>query len=150
MDFAYRQMRNEALLMLQYEKLRKQISQPIEVVETSAVTCDGLEKIFDWLSIQWNKWYKYVSWNFKNSLSLDDRKPRLLFTYLNFGGWNQKCCNWLVVRSLTSVRNFILYKNTLRFMNKVTLFILFMISLIEFIQLRLHYLSIKIRISHKN
>lgn len=54
MDFAYRQMRNEALLMLQYEKLRKQIHQSIEVVEASAVTCTGLEKIFDWLSIQWN------------------------------------------------------------------------------------------------
>lgn len=52
MDFAYRQMRNEALLMLQFEKLRKQISQPIEVVEASAVTCTGLEHIFEWLSIQ--------------------------------------------------------------------------------------------------
>lgn len=45
-------MRNEALLMLQFAKLRKQISQPIEVVEASAVTCTGLDRIFEWLSIQ--------------------------------------------------------------------------------------------------
>lgn len=51
MDLAYRQMRNEALLILQYEKLKKQIRQPIEIVETSSITCDGHEKILNWLSM---------------------------------------------------------------------------------------------------
>lgn len=49
MDLAYRQMRNEALLMLQFEKLRKQIRQSISIIETSAITCSGHDKIIDWL-----------------------------------------------------------------------------------------------------
>lgn len=51
MDLAYRQMRNEALLMLQFAKLKKQIRQSISIVETSAITCIGHDKILDWLSI---------------------------------------------------------------------------------------------------
>lgn len=50
MDLAYRQMRNEALLMLQLEKLRKQISQQITVVEASAVTELGHAEIVQWLA----------------------------------------------------------------------------------------------------
>lgn len=49
MDLAYRQMRNEALLMLQYDKLKKQIRQTIQIVETSSINCSGHEKIFEWL-----------------------------------------------------------------------------------------------------
>lgn len=51
MDLAYRQMRNEALLMLQYDKLKKQIRQSIQIVETSSITCDGHMKILEWLSM---------------------------------------------------------------------------------------------------
>lgn len=52
MDLAYRQMRNEALLMLQLEKLKKQIRQDVTVVETSAIldVDMGKEKILDWLA----------------------------------------------------------------------------------------------------
>lgn len=51
MDLAYRQMRNEALLMLQYDKLKKQIRQTIQIVETSSITCDGHKKILEWLAM---------------------------------------------------------------------------------------------------
>lgn len=51
MDLAYRQMRNEALLMLQFEKLKKQIRQTISIIETSAITCIGHDKLLDWLSM---------------------------------------------------------------------------------------------------
>lgn len=51
MDLAYRQMRNEALLMLQFDKLKKQVRQSIQVVETSSITCDGHPKILEWLSM---------------------------------------------------------------------------------------------------
>lgn len=51
MDLAYRQMRNEALLMLQFDKLKKQIRQTIQIVETSAINCDGHQKILEWLSM---------------------------------------------------------------------------------------------------
>lgn len=51
MDLAYRQMRNEALLMLQYDKLKKQIRQSIQIVETSSITCTGHAKILEWLSM---------------------------------------------------------------------------------------------------
>lgn len=50
MDLAYRQMRNEALLMLQLEKLKKQIRQDVTVVETSAILDIGKDKILDWLA----------------------------------------------------------------------------------------------------
>lgn len=51
MDLAYRQMRNEALLMLQYDKLKKQIRQSIQIIETSSITCTGHAKILEWLSM---------------------------------------------------------------------------------------------------
>lgn len=51
MDLAYRQMRNEALLMLQYDNLKKQIRQPIQIVETNSITCTGHDKIIEWLSM---------------------------------------------------------------------------------------------------
>ncbi|KAH8409354.1 hypothetical protein KR222_001555, partial [Zaprionus bogoriensis] len=49
MDYSYRQMRNEALLMLQMSKLQKQIRQQVTIVEASAVTRVGLDRIYDWL-----------------------------------------------------------------------------------------------------
>ncbi|XP_017858134.1 PREDICTED: uncharacterized protein LOC108610509 [Drosophila arizonae] len=49
MDYSYRQMRNEALLMLQMSKLQKQIRQQVTIVEASAVTKVGLSTIYDWL-----------------------------------------------------------------------------------------------------
>lgn len=49
MDLAYRQMRNEALLMLQIEKLKKDITQTISIVESDAISCSGHEKIIEWL-----------------------------------------------------------------------------------------------------
>lgn len=49
MDYSYRQMRNEALLMLQMSKLQKQIRQQVTIVEASAVTKVGLSTIYEWL-----------------------------------------------------------------------------------------------------
>lgn len=49
MDYAYRQMRNEALLMLQIEKLRKEVPQTITIIEASAITREGLDQIVEWL-----------------------------------------------------------------------------------------------------
>jgi ADP-ribosylation factor-like protein 1 len=49
MDYAYRQMRNEALLMLQIEKLKNQVQQPITIIEASAITREGLDKVIEWL-----------------------------------------------------------------------------------------------------
>ncbi|XP_030383815.1 ADP-ribosylation factor-like protein 16 [Scaptodrosophila lebanonensis] len=49
MDYSYRQMRNEALLMLQMSKLQKQIRQQVTIVEASAVTKVGLDNIYEWL-----------------------------------------------------------------------------------------------------
>ena len=49
MDYAYRQMRNEALLMLQIETLKKQITQDITIIEASAITKEGLDQITEWL-----------------------------------------------------------------------------------------------------
>lgn len=46
---SYRQMRNEALLILQIEKLKREVSQKIEVIEFSAIKGIGIEKILDWL-----------------------------------------------------------------------------------------------------
>lgn len=51
MDLAYRQMRNEALLMMQFEKLKKQVRQTITVVETSALNSMGHDQILSWLTI---------------------------------------------------------------------------------------------------
>lgn len=49
MDLAYRQMRNEALLMMQMEKLKKQIRQTVTIVETSALSTTGHDQILNWL-----------------------------------------------------------------------------------------------------
>lgn len=51
MDLAYRQMRNEALLMLEMVKLKKQIVQSITVVEASAISGHGSDKIMEWLKL---------------------------------------------------------------------------------------------------
>lgn len=51
MDLAYRQMRNEAMLMLQLEKLKKQIRQNIVVVETSALNTLGHDVVISWLAM---------------------------------------------------------------------------------------------------
>lgn len=50
MDLAYRQMRNEALLMLQMEKFRKQIAQEITIVQFSAINKEGIDEIYEWLA----------------------------------------------------------------------------------------------------
>lgn len=49
MDYAYRQMRNEALLMLQMSKLQKEAKQSITIVEASAVNKLGFDEIYEWL-----------------------------------------------------------------------------------------------------
>nr|CAD7572147.1 unnamed protein product [Timema californicum] len=49
MDASYRQMRNEALLMLQLARLRKEIPQEITVVETSTMSGAGVDKVRKWL-----------------------------------------------------------------------------------------------------
>ncbi|CAH0392028.1 unnamed protein product [Bemisia tabaci] len=49
MDVSYRQMRNEALLMLQIKRLEKEIPQTITILETSAVTGEGMEPMLEWL-----------------------------------------------------------------------------------------------------
>lgn len=41
-------MRNEALLMLQIERLKKDIVQPITIIEASALTGEGITNIIDW------------------------------------------------------------------------------------------------------
>ena len=49
MDLSYRQMRNEALLMLHFSRLKREITQEITVIETSAITGAGVEKLRDWI-----------------------------------------------------------------------------------------------------
>ncbi|XP_029036588.2 ADP-ribosylation factor-like protein 16 [Osmia bicornis bicornis] len=49
MDLSYRQMRNEALLMLQYSRLQKEITQELTIFETSGITNEGIEKLREWL-----------------------------------------------------------------------------------------------------
>lgn len=62
MDASYRQMRNEALLMLQFAQLKKEISQTITVVEASAMTGKGIDSMLKWLqgdsiaSLKSSKW----------------------------------------------------------------------------------------------
>ncbi|XP_017471487.1 PREDICTED: ADP-ribosylation factor-like protein 16 [Rhagoletis zephyria] len=51
MDYAYRQMRNEALLMLQISKLQKEVRQELTIVEASAVSHLGFDAIYAWLQI---------------------------------------------------------------------------------------------------
>ncbi|XP_014468913.1 PREDICTED: ADP-ribosylation factor-like protein 16 [Dinoponera quadriceps] len=49
MDVSYRQMRNEALLMLQYARLQREVTQRITVLETSGMTGQGVEDLRSWL-----------------------------------------------------------------------------------------------------
>lgn len=49
MDVSYRQMRNEALLMLQMKRLQSEVRQQITVLEASAISGDGRDKILEWL-----------------------------------------------------------------------------------------------------
>lgn len=49
MDLSYRQMRNEALLMLQYSRLKKEVTQELTIFETSGMTGQGIEELKDWL-----------------------------------------------------------------------------------------------------
>lgn len=49
MDLAYRQMRNEALLILNLKKIMQQSKQNITIVETSAVAKTGVDSVLDWL-----------------------------------------------------------------------------------------------------
>lgn len=50
MDASYRQMRNEALLMLQFNRLKKEVLQNVTTAEVSATTGEGLSSITAWLS----------------------------------------------------------------------------------------------------
>lgn len=49
MDVSYRQMRNEALLMLQYVRLQREVTQKITVLETSGMTGQGVQDLRSWL-----------------------------------------------------------------------------------------------------
>lgn len=49
MDVSYRQMRNEALLILQMRRLQKEVKQEITVIEASAITGEGRNEILQWL-----------------------------------------------------------------------------------------------------
>ncbi|KAF2885227.1 hypothetical protein ILUMI_20946 [Ignelater luminosus] len=49
MDVSYRQMRNEALLMLQMKRLQKEIKQNVKIIEASAINGDGCDEILEWL-----------------------------------------------------------------------------------------------------
>ncbi|CAH1164138.1 unnamed protein product [Phaedon cochleariae] len=50
MDVSYRQMRNEALLMLQMKRLQKESKQQIEITQASAITGEGKNDILTWIS----------------------------------------------------------------------------------------------------
>jgi ADP-ribosylation factor-like protein 1 len=49
MDLSYRQMRNEALLMLHFSRLQKEVQQEITVFETSGITGQGIDKLREWI-----------------------------------------------------------------------------------------------------
>ncbi|CAH1364589.1 hypothetical protein MTP99_000959 [Tenebrio molitor] len=49
MDVSYRQMRNEALLMLQMRRFEKEIKQKVTITEASAISGEGREEILSWL-----------------------------------------------------------------------------------------------------
>lgn len=49
MDLSYRQMRNEALLMLHFHRLRKEVRQNISVIEASGLTGQGIEELRNWI-----------------------------------------------------------------------------------------------------
>lgn len=49
MDQSYRQMRNEALLMLQMRRLQTEIKQQITILEASAINGEGRKEILNWI-----------------------------------------------------------------------------------------------------
>ncbi|XP_015117692.1 ADP-ribosylation factor-like protein 16 [Diachasma alloeum] len=49
MDLSYRQMRNEALLMIHFARLKREVHQKITVIEASGMTGQGVETIRDWI-----------------------------------------------------------------------------------------------------
>ncbi|XP_018327288.1 ADP-ribosylation factor-like protein 16 [Agrilus planipennis] len=49
MDVSYRQMRNEALLILQMKRLQTEVPQTITIIESSAITGEGRDEILEWL-----------------------------------------------------------------------------------------------------
>lgn len=49
MDLSYRQMRNEALLILHYSRLQKEATQELSIFETSGMTGQGIEELRNWL-----------------------------------------------------------------------------------------------------
>lgn len=49
MDLSYRQMRNEALLMLHFARLNREVSQNITVIEASGMEGQGIEQLRNWL-----------------------------------------------------------------------------------------------------
>ncbi|XP_018567098.1 ADP-ribosylation factor-like protein 16 [Anoplophora glabripennis] len=49
MDVSYRQMRNEALLMLQMKRLQKEVKQNITITEASAISGEGRKEILNWI-----------------------------------------------------------------------------------------------------
>lgn len=49
MDLSYRQMRNEALLMLQYVRLQREVTQKITMFETSGMTGLGTKELQEWI-----------------------------------------------------------------------------------------------------
>lgn len=49
MDLSYRQMRNEALLMLHFSRLEREVKQKITVFEASGMDGQGIEEIRSWL-----------------------------------------------------------------------------------------------------
>ena len=49
MDLSYRQMRNEALLVLNFARLKRETRQNISIIETSSVTGQGIEELRKWI-----------------------------------------------------------------------------------------------------
>ncbi|XP_033328193.2 ADP-ribosylation factor-like protein 16 [Megalopta genalis] len=49
MDLSYRQMRNEALLMLEFSRIQKEVKQELALFETSGMTGQGIEELRNWL-----------------------------------------------------------------------------------------------------
>lgn len=49
MDLSYRQMRNEALLMLQIKRLQKEVPQIVTILEASGVTGEGIDNVEKWI-----------------------------------------------------------------------------------------------------
>ncbi|XP_072387009.1 ADP-ribosylation factor-like protein 16 [Diabrotica undecimpunctata] len=50
MDVSYRQMRNEALLMLQMKRLQKELGPKITITEYSSITAEGKKDILNWIT----------------------------------------------------------------------------------------------------